>query len=332
MPQVSVIIPSYNRARYVTKAIDSVLAQTYRDYEIIVVDSSTDNTQEVLRAYSNKTRYFYQERAGVSAARNLGIQQATGEWIALLDSDDEWLPERLAVQMEEIAREPRLVAHFTNLAFIMPDGREVRLFELRGNLREGKDSWTIERPLIEQLKYQFCFSSNYLGRRKALFDVGLFDERLTIHEDLDLFFRLALAGPWGVNSKVLVQMFRRDEPANINLSRQHKDRPIYSYECLVHIYNKLRSNENLQPHERRLVNEHLSGARFNLGTTQLNAGDKRAGFSNIRQSFQDNPSLRSLAKYLLVRSLGGAGVRLIEARRALLTKGFWRPDSYEDKG
>ncbi len=95
---ISVIIPVYNGAKFIKDAIESVLAQTYRDYEIIVVnDGSTDNTEEVLRPYIEKgvVRYFYQENQGVSAARNKGIKEARGEYIAFLDADDVWLPEFL---------------------------------------------------------------------------------------------------------------------------------------------------------------------------------------------------------------------------------------------
>ncbi len=98
MPKVSIIIPVYNGAKFVKDAIESVLAQTYKDYEIIVVnDGSTDNTEEVLRPYIDKglIRYFYQENKGVSAARNKGINEARGEYVAFLDADDVWLPEFL---------------------------------------------------------------------------------------------------------------------------------------------------------------------------------------------------------------------------------------------
>ncbi|MBM2835200.1 MAG: glycosyl transferase [Candidatus Brocadiaceae bacterium] len=96
--QVSVVIPTYNRAPYVIMAIESVLAQSYQDYEIIVVDDgSTDGTRDVLEPYRDRIRYMYQDNKGVSAARNTGIQESRGEWIAFLDSDDEWLPNKLEI-------------------------------------------------------------------------------------------------------------------------------------------------------------------------------------------------------------------------------------------
>ena len=90
---VSVIIPTYNRAAYIVEALESVFAQTYGDCEIIVVDDgSTDDTKAVLQSHMARIRYIYQENAGVSVARNTGISAATGEWIAFLDSDDQWRP------------------------------------------------------------------------------------------------------------------------------------------------------------------------------------------------------------------------------------------------
>ena len=129
MPKVSVIIPTYNRSKYVTKAIDSVLAQTYRDFEIIVVDDgSTDNTKEVLKPYTDRIKYLYQENTGVSAARNAGIRAAGGQWIAFLDSDDEWLPEKLSIQMDYLSRHNEIVAFITNVKFILPDNKSINLF------------------------------------------------------------------------------------------------------------------------------------------------------------------------------------------------------------
>lgn len=100
MSKVSVIIPTYNCDRFIPEAIESVLRQTYQDYEIIVVDDgSTDQTCQVLEPYRNKIRYFYQENQGVAVARNLGWEMATGELIAFLDHDDFWLPQKLELQV-----------------------------------------------------------------------------------------------------------------------------------------------------------------------------------------------------------------------------------------
>ncbi len=110
MPTVSVIIPTYNRRAYVQEAIDSVLAQTYTDYEIIVIDDgSTDGTGEALRErYGDKIIYEWQENQGLSAARNRGIESSRGQYIALLDSDDLWMPEKLERQVACLSQHPEV--------------------------------------------------------------------------------------------------------------------------------------------------------------------------------------------------------------------------------
>jgi len=105
----SVVIPAYNAAGFIRRTIDSVLAQTYSDYELIVVDDgSTDDTAEVVKSYGERVRYIYQENAGGGAGRNTGIAAAEYDWIALLDHDDEWLPEKLQAQMDLLERNPDL--------------------------------------------------------------------------------------------------------------------------------------------------------------------------------------------------------------------------------
>ena len=107
-PTVSVVIPAYNYAHFVGEAIESVLAQTYEDFEVLVIDDgSTDNTREVVQAYvdkDNRVRYVYKDNAGLSAARNTGIEIATGAYIAFLDADDLWTCEKLERTMERFAK------------------------------------------------------------------------------------------------------------------------------------------------------------------------------------------------------------------------------------
>ena len=100
---ISVIIPTFNRVEFISEAIDSVLSQTYSNFEIIVVDDgSTDNTKQLLTKYGSRITYDFQENKGVSSARNKGLDIAKGEWIAFLDSDDIWLPEKLSLQMQDL--------------------------------------------------------------------------------------------------------------------------------------------------------------------------------------------------------------------------------------
>ena len=182
MPLVSVIIPTYNRGSVLGRAVDSVCAQTCRDFELFVVDDgSTDSTREVLAEYGERTTYLYQENRGVSSARNLGIRHSSGEYIALLDSDDAWLPTKLERQLEAMRQHPTLPLCHTEEIWI----------------RQGKRV----NPMKKHRKYggyifPYCLPlcvispSSVLMRRWIFDEIGFFDEDLPACEDYDLWLRL----------------------------------------------------------------------------------------------------------------------------------------------
>jgi len=204
IPKVSVIIPTYNRAKFVTKAIDSVLAQTYKDYEIIVIDDgSTDNTQEVLQPYMDKITYKYQENAGVSAARNTGIRVASGQWIAFLDSDDIWLPDKLASQIRCVNRTHAKVC-FTNVKFT---GKKKKL-----SLGKQYGEEVFQEPFDLILQDSFCLVVQTMVIEKKLLEkVGCFDERLKVAEDTRLIYNLAFEVPFAFIDEPLTVVNRTNE-------------------------------------------------------------------------------------------------------------------------
>ncbi|MEW6660288.1 MAG: glycosyltransferase [Thermodesulfobacteriota bacterium] len=184
MPRVSVIIPTYNRAALVKEAVAAVLAQTYRDLELLVVDDgSTDGTSETMAAYGEAIRVLRSpRRRGVSAARNLGIAAARGEWLAFLDSDDLWLPEKLARQMAFMAAHPWLLISQTEETWVR---RGVRVNPPRTHKKEGGHIFlrSLERCLVSP--------SAVVLHRRLLDAHGGFDEELPAAEDYDLWLRLA---------------------------------------------------------------------------------------------------------------------------------------------
>jgi len=301
VPYVSVVIPTYNRAQYVTEAVESVLAQTYTDYEIIVVDDgSTDDTHEVLQSYMSHIRYIFQENAGASAARNRGISEAKAEWIAFLDSDDVWLPQKLAVQIEDLSRDPRLCLHTTNATlFRQHIGKDVNFFDFTGFSKEfGRISSAVERPLTYQVRYGIAWSQCALIQRKTLFDVGLFDQRLTIYEDQDLMCRLALDGRWYVSKRELVRINRRNESIDA-LSNQRTRDCINSYKSLVYLYDRLSRNDKLQSNEKRVVTETLCKYKTALGMELMKTKQKFKARELFQEVVTDSPSLKSVLKYIL---------------------------------
>lgn len=180
---VSVIIPTYNRWHVLQRAVDSVLAQTIAANEIIVVDDgSTDNTGKLLhKTYGSHIKYLYQPNAGVSAARNTGIQTACSNWIALLDSDDEWLPEKLQRQLKAITSVQNCVLNHTDEIWVR---NGVRVNPMKKHRKSGGNIFAQCLPLC-------AISPSSVLIKKELFDtVGMFDESLPACEDYDLWLRI----------------------------------------------------------------------------------------------------------------------------------------------
>ncbi|MEW5806019.1 MAG: glycosyltransferase [Acidobacteriota bacterium] len=185
MPGVSVIVPTYNYARFLDPCLESIFAQTYGDFEVIVVDDgSTDDTVEVLRKYEDRIRYIYQENMGLSAARNTGIKVSTGKYLAFLDSDDIWLPLKLEAQL-------RVISEDSDVGIVFSDARA---FDGKNVLRE---SILKEERICTGHCFRRLFMGNFLVmptvmiRKKCLDEVGLFDETLTAVEDYDLWLRIS---------------------------------------------------------------------------------------------------------------------------------------------
>lgn len=181
-PLVSVIIPTYNRAGLVQEAVASVLDQTWRDFEILVVDDgSTDGTPEALSSWRAVRVLRCRRRQGVAAARNLGVAQAQGEWLAFLDSDDLWLPKKLAQQMAYLQEHPALLLCQTDEAWVR---RGVRVNKPATHRKVGG------RIFLPSLERCLVSPSAVILHRRLLADHGGFDEDLPAAEDYDLWLRL----------------------------------------------------------------------------------------------------------------------------------------------
>ena len=188
MTVVSVIIPTFDRAQKVVRAISSVLHQTFTDHEIIVIDDgSMDVTEHAVTRFDERVTYIaHSSNRGVSAARNTGIQRSTAPLIAFLDSDDHWLPEKLAVQVDFFNRHPKAVACQTEEIWIRR-GRRVN-----PKKKHLKPSGDIFEP---SLKLCLVSPSAVMLKRSLLEEVGLFDEDLPVCEDYDLWLKIACRYP-----------------------------------------------------------------------------------------------------------------------------------------
>jgi glycosyltransferase involved in cell wall biosynthesis len=195
-PCVSVIIPTFNRAWCLARAIDSVLNQSFSDFELIVVDDgSSDDTARLLAGYGTPLIVIRQPNRGVSAARNAGIVAARGHWIALLDSDDHWLPTKLADQVDWLSDHPDHRICQTEEVWIR-DGRRVN--PKKRHRKYGGHIFERCLPLC------LVSPSAVMMARSLLNEVGGFDEALPACEDYDLWLRISCTHPIGLVEKPLI--------------------------------------------------------------------------------------------------------------------------------
>jgi len=190
-PKVSVIIPAYNAARYIRDALESVLAQTFRDYEVIVVNDGSPDSPElekVILKYQNRICYIKQENRGPAGARNTGISKARGEFLAFLDSDDMWLPDFLAEQLKFFAENPSLDMACADCVYF-------------GNSELEGTSWQSLDPIGNPVTFEKilrthggAFASFVLLRRETVLKIGLFDEALRLLEDYHYWLKFLYRG------------------------------------------------------------------------------------------------------------------------------------------
>lgn len=213
MIKVSVLIPTYNRAELIVESLESVFDQTFSDYEIIVIDDgSTDNSKMILASLieSNKIRYIYQKNAGAAAARNTGIKHARGKYVAFLDSDDLYYPDKLLKQVKFLDNHPE--------AYIVHS--DFSKFDNLGNDLGVRDTsyfsgWIYPHILLH---WSMLMAIPCVMVKRNIFEqIGLFDESLTYSEDLDLWARIAMKFPFHRIPIPLVRI--RDHKQSISSNR-----------------------------------------------------------------------------------------------------------------
>jgi len=225
MTTVSVIIPTFNRAEKLGRAVFSVLGQTYKGFELVVVDDgSTDETRERLLAFGDRVHVVTHEtNRGVSAARNTGIRVSRGPLLAFLDSDDYWLPEKLEAQVEFLGEHPDRSICQTEEIWIR---RGRRVNPGRKHLKPSGDIFfpSLERCLVSP--------SAVMLRRSLLDEVGFFDETLPVCEDYDLWLRIACRYPVDLIGRALLikEGGREDQ-----LSCRYKGMDVYRIKALLNL-------------------------------------------------------------------------------------------------
>jgi glycosyltransferase involved in cell wall biosynthesis len=198
---ISVIIPTYNRYGVLKRALESVFSQTYPPFEVIVVDDGSDDATSQIQDDFPTIRYFYQKNSGVSSARNLGIEKSSCEWIAFLDSDDEWHKDKLHEQLNFHKQNPEILISYTDEKWIR-NGCEVKV--------PKKFAKVGGRIFGDCLSHCIIAPSATLIHKSLLNVVGLFDETLEVCEDYDLWLRVALAHKIGLVDKKLIIKYGGD--------------------------------------------------------------------------------------------------------------------------
>jgi hypothetical protein len=295
-PLVSVVVPAYQAAQWISTALDSVLAQTFEDYEITVVNDGSPDTEElerVLAPYRHRIRYLYQENQGPSGARNAGIRASRGRYIAPLDADDIWEPEHLAAQVMVLEADPSIdVVH-----------ADARIF---GNsLQAGKtvmelcpsasEEVTFAGVLTRQCTVPICVS---VARRESLLRAGLFDTALRRTEDFDLWLRILKQGGRITHQQRVLGRYRRH-------SGSLSSDPVVMIESVLVVLAKAAEYQGITSVERQLIERqrHAECASLELhkGKRAFAAGDAKAAVEHLARANAYYHSTKLTVIVLLLR-------------------------------
>lgn len=274
MHKVSVIIPTYNCGPYIKETLNSVLNQSFSDYEIIVInDGSTDNTDYVLKPYMNRIVYFSQKNKGVSAARNLGIQNAKGEWIAFLDADDIWERSYLQKQINFLSSNPKVDIICRSM------------FKCKGSFNNiigiiGTD-FDNSKQRIEELILNGNIPSAIVAKR-GCFEHERFDETLRGDEDIDLLLRLS--------QKYNIHYINQPLGKYLKHGTNWTENPIKTLLGHIRICNKfLRISKDIPL--KKYVKRKLANTHYSLGLTFYYKGDFLLAFRYFISAIAISPQL-----------------------------------------
>jgi glycosyltransferase involved in cell wall biosynthesis len=305
MAQVSVIIPTYNRAQFLAGAVQSVLTQSFKDLEIIVVDDGgSDAAEAVVKGFPDAPiRYLrHARRQGGAAARNTGIQESSGEYVAFLDDDDEWYPEKLARQMHTILASPPEVGGVYTGYFIV-DRADGKIHSQMVPTERG--------DIHSQLLARNCIgsTSSMLLRRSCFDKVGMFDERLQSFQDYDLWIRLARRYQFEFVREPLLKYFVHGEKIWTNS------------EALTAGLDLMLKKYGYAPAFRRKC----SGYYLSLGVQYCDNSRFHAGRRALLRAVRLSPFAMKTYYYLGLALLGAAVFRGAQRAKARLLASRQRP-------
>ena len=276
-PLVSVIVPAYNVADYIGDALNSVLAQTFTDFEIIVINDGSPDTEaleKVLGPYLSRIVYLKQENQGVSAARNTGIKAARGSLIAFLDGDDTWLPHYLEVQVARIQADPTIDVLYPNVIMF---GDSSEAGEEFMTLCPSSGEVTFERLLLQECNVSNCS----IARRETIVRAGLFDESLRSVEDFDLWLRVIKSGGRIAYHRDVLARYRR-RTGSLTAD------PIWLSQHILEVLTKVKQTMDLTPSERATVDNQLEHfhalLRLHEGKRAFFSGDTAGAINGLTEA------------------------------------------------
>jgi len=246
---ISVVIPTYNRKEKTLRAINSVLDQDFKNVEIIVVDDgSTDGTAEFLTKKKLPITILKKENGGVSSARNFGIEKASGNFVALLDSDDTWLPGKLSKQIDCFKKNPNACLVYTD-QYLNIDGKNLEQTRFERN-RPNK-----RMPLPGFVDYTPIHTSTVLIKKEVFDIVGLFSEELKIHEDSEMWNRISNYGEFAFVEEPLSVYYFESEAEHMTATK-HKKIFLENGKTYIDLYIK-NKNRELTVEEKKGVDDSL---------------------------------------------------------------------------
>jgi len=269
-PLVSIIIPAYNAEKYIQRALESALAQTYKDIEIIVIDDgSTDKTAEIIKTYQDpRIIYFFQKNQGQGPARNNGIKKSQGEYITFLDADDYYFPEKVEKQVRFLENHPEYQAVYCNALHFYSDNPTV-FFKKKGNFHSGD----IFKDLLQS---SYINPNTIMVSRQILDKAGLFNENRYCPEDWELWLKISRAGfQFGYLDEDLVKVeIRPDSNTTMAIQWILKNNALKMFENIFSSMN----------HEEKVLyktEEILRKMRFKLAVACLVGGRKKDFFKTF---------------------------------------------------
>ena len=323
-PKVSVVIPTYNRAAKVRDTINSVLAQTVTDLEVIVVDDgSSDETGKLLQEiYGDRIRYYFQTNSGVSVARNKGIAEARGKWIAFLDSDDLWEKDKLEWQLKALERFGlHCGACYTDVRLL--NNPEIRtIFQMADEGCRHEEMMGINTDVLTRLVRPggagmlVCISS-LLARADAVRKTGGFDCKLGFYADSEFMFRLALLTGFCYVSRPLVWFDRSPgEDRHLGASKEWDKLEFVLQESKLRLEGFLRFSDSLPPKVDKLIRDHLSTVHSGLANWHLETGQYGKARAAMSKAAQLDLTFNVALKWVLIWISPQLALRTVRNRQA----------------